>query len=306
MSIAAGRRKTLVVITGATASGKTSLAVDVALRLGCHVVSADSRQIYLDIPISTATPTPEEMRGVPHHFISTLPLDSYFSAAEFEKRSLELLGRLWHDSDIQVMCGGSMMYVDAVTRGIDLLPTVSEANRARAAAIFAEGGIEAIREELRRVDPAYSMRVDLDNHKRMVHAVEVSYEAGRPYSELLTGEVAERDFRILRFAVDHPRQQLFDRINRRVDAMIGQGLEEEARRVEPLRHLNSLNTVGLKEMFAMFDGTMDRETAIARIGKNTRVYAKKQLTWLRRRPDETIMIPAADPSAMAETILSHF
>lgn len=178
-----------------------------------------------------------------------------------------------------------MMYIDAVCNGIDLLPTVSDENRAAALEVYTRGGIEALIEALRVHDPDYlATAPDLNNHKRLVHALEISMEAGRPYSSLLTGRKTERPFRIIKLALNPPREVLFDRINRRVDAMIAAGMEEEARRVYPLRHLNSLNTVGYKELFAMFDGTMDRETAIARIGKNTRVYAKKQLTWLKRDP----------------------
>lgn len=178
------------------------------------------------------------------------------------------------------------MYIDAVCHGIDALPTVSAANRDAAHGVYASRGLAGVIEELRKVDPEYlETAPDLQNHKRLVHALEISWEAGAPYSSLLTGHKTQRPFRILKFAIDLPRDVLFDRINRRVDSIVAAGLEEEARRVYPQRRLNSLNTVGLKEMFAMFDGEMDRPTAIARIAKNTRVYAKKQLTWLRRDPD---------------------
>jgi len=183
------------------------------------------------------------------------------------------------------------MYIDAVTRGIDDLPTISDPIRSHALAIFADGGIEAVRQRLQELDPDYYEIVDRNNHKRMIHAIEITLQAGVPYSSLRTGAKKERPFRILKFAIDLPRDVLFDRINRRVDAMIRDGLEQEARRVYPMRHLNSLNTVGYKEMFAIFDGKMDRETAIARMAKNTRVYAKKQLTWLRRDPSVIWITP---------------
>lgn len=292
-------RPTLIVITGATASGKTSLAIDVASRLGCHIISADSRQIYRGIPIATAAPSSRQLAEVPHHFVGILGLDEYYSAAQFETDVMALLPRLWNENRYAVMCGGSMMYVDAVTRGIDEFPTVSEEVRRHTYNIYREHGIDRLRKEFESVDPVTYARIDLNNHKRMIHALEISIEAGVPYSSLCTGRVKERPFRVVKVAVDYPREALFDRINRRVMQMVADGLEEEARSVYHLRNLNSLNTVGLKEMFAMIDGTMDRDTAIARIQKNTRVYAKKQLTWLRRFND-TLMLP---PMATADDVL---
>lgn len=279
------QKNKLIVITGATGSGKSAVALDIARRLGCHIISADSRQIFRGIPIGTAAPTADELAAVPHHFVAALDLDRQYSAAQYEADVMALLPRLWEQNPVQVMCGGSMMYIDAVCNGIDQLPTVSDKNRAEALEVYTSGGIEALIEALKVHDPDYlATAPDLNNHKRLVHALEISMEAGQPYSSLLTGRKTERPFRIIKLALNPPREVLFDRINRRVDAMIAAGMEEEARRVYPLRHLNSLNTVGYKELFAMFDGTMDRETAIARIGKNTRVYAKKQLTWLKRDP----------------------
>lgn len=276
---------TLIVVTGPTGSGKTDIAIQLAQKLGCEIISADSRQMYRDLPIGTAAPTARQLAAVPHHLVGNLALTDYYSAACFEQDVLELLPRLWQRSPYAIMCGGSMMYIDAVCNGIDQLPTVSDKNRAEALEVYTSGGIEALIEALKVQDPDYlATAPDLNNHKRLVHALEISMEAGQPYSSLLTGRKTERPFRIIKLALNPPREVLFDRINRRVDAMIAAGMEEEARRVYPLRHLNSLNTVGYKELFAMFDGTMDRDTAIARIGKNTRVYAKKQLTWLKRDP----------------------
>ena len=211
-----------------------------------------------------------------------LPLDGYYSAAQYESDVMALLPELWQHNHYAVMCGGSMMYVDAVTRGIDELPTISPEIRERVSRDFGERGIEWLRKELQTLDPRYYDIVDKNNHKRMVHALEICLQAGAPYSTLRTGAVKERPFDVLKVALDYPREQLFDRINSRVDAMVADGLEDEARSVYHLRHLNSLNTVGYKEMFQYFDGTMDRHTAIERIKKNTRVYAKKQLTWLKR------------------------
>lgn len=292
---------TLIVITGPTGSGKTDLAIDVATRLGCEIISADSRQLYRGLPIGTAAPTPDQLAAVRHHFVATLDLDQYYSAAQFEEDVMQLLPRLWTKSDYAVMCGGSMMYVDAVTRGIDLLPAISPEIRDYATSLYSQHGIGRIRQELLKLDPDYYQQVDLNNHKRLVHAVEISLQAGVPYSSLRTGTVKQRPFRIIKTAIDYPRNELFDRINRRVDRMIADGLEQEARSVYHLRHLNALNTVGYKEMFAYFDGTMDLSTAIARIRKNTRVYAKKQLTWLRRLDDTTMLQPS---QATATGILS--
>lgn len=284
----------LIVVTGPTASGKTTLAIELARAIGTEIISADSRQLFRDLSIGTARPTPEELAAVPHHFIATLGLDEYYSAAQYEEDVLRLLPDIFSRcGGNAVICGGSMMYVDAVCDGIDLLPTVSDENRARAYALYEAGGLPAVIRELERLDPAYLRHApDLKNHKRLVHALEISLEAGRPYSSMLTGEKKSRPFGILKFAIDHPREELFSRINRRVEVMMSQGLLEEVRRVYPHRELNSLNTVGYKELFAYLDGQWDLATAVARIQKNTRVYAKKQLTWLRRDPSVIWLDPS--------------
>ncbi|WP_295729121.1 tRNA (adenosine(37)-N6)-dimethylallyltransferase MiaA [uncultured Muribaculum sp.] len=283
----------LVVVTGPTGSGKTALAIELAQKLGCDIISADSRQLYRDIPIGTAAPTPEELGAATHHFVGTLALNEYYSAARYEEDVMALLPGLLRRDGCAVMCGGSMMYVDAVCHGIDDLPTVSDEVRASTLSLYEREGIEGLRATLRNLDPDYLAGADLSNHRRLIHAIEISIEAGVPYSSLRKGAIKERPFRTVKMMIDHPREELFNRINRRVDRMMAEGLEEEARRVYPLRHLNSLNTVGFKEMFAWFDGTMDRDTAVARIGKNTRVYAKKQLTWLKRDTG----VARLDPSA---------
>jgi len=284
--------KTLIVVTGPTASGKTALAIEIALSLGCEIISADSRQIYRGMSIGTAAPTAKELAAVRHHFIATLPLDAYYSAAEYESDVLALLPHLWEHSDYAVMCGGSMMYIDAVTRGIDDIPTISDGVRQNVLAEYESHGLEHMVRWLGEIDPESLESVDLQNPRRVVHAIEITLQSGTPASRLRTGRVKTRPWRTVTMAIDYPREQLFDRINRRVDKMIADGLETEAAALYPLRHVNSLNTVGYKEMFAMMDGTMDRDTAIARLAKNTRVYAKKQLTWLKRRPEVHYLDPS--------------
>lgn len=276
---------TLVVITGPTGVGKSDTAVWLARELNAEIISADSRQLYRDIPIGTAAPTAEQMAEVKHHFVGTLSLEEYYSAAQFEDDVMQLLPQLFARSPYVVMCGGSMMYVDAVCKGIDSIPTISDEIRHEVVERFERDGAEAMREELRRLDPVYYNQVDLKNHKRVIHAVEICLQAGRPYSELRTNSVKQRPFRIVKIGLNLPREQLFDRINHRVEKMIEAGLVDEARRFYPQRHLNSLNTVGYKELFAWMDGTMDYDTAVARIQKNTRVYAKKQLTWYAKDTD---------------------
>lgn len=294
---------TLVIVTGATASGKTALAVELAQALGTEIISADSRQLYRDLTVGTAPPSADQLAAVPHHFVGTLALDQYYSAAQFEEDVMQTLPGIFSRCGSRaVMAGGSMMYIDAVCRGIDALPTVSEENRRAAYAILDNEGLDGVIARLQQLDPEFLRTTpDLKNHKRLVHALEVTLQAGRPYSSLITGRTRQRPFRILKFAIDMPREELFDRINRRVEAMMEAGLLDEARRVYPLRHakaghpvLNALNTVGYKELFACFDGEMDLATAVARIQKNTRVYAKKQLTWLRRDPS-VIWLPTSGP-----------
>ena len=262
--------------------GKTAAAIEVAQHLGCDIINADSRQVFKGIPIGTAAPTPEEQALVRHHFVQFKELDEYYSAAQYEADAMQLLPQLWQQGDYVVMCGGSMMYVDAVCNGIDDIPDISDEVRHAVKKLWHEQGLEPLLAELERLDPVYFAQVDKQNHRRVLHAVEVCRQAGVPYSTLRTGKAKQRPFNIIKVGLNMERELLFDRINRRVDAMIEQGLEEEARSVFHLRHLNSLNTVGYKEMFAWFDGTMDRHTAIERIKKNTRLYAKKQLRWLQR------------------------
>lgn len=277
--------KILIVITGPTGVGKTAAAIALAQQLQCDIINADSRQIYRGIPICTAAPTPEELAAVRHHFVAFKDLEEAYSAAQFESDVLQLLPSLWQQGDYAVLCGGSMLYVDAVCRGIDQLPDISPEVRNAVKEKLHNEGLESLVTELEQLDPEYAATIDRKNTSRVCHGVEICRQAGVPYSTLRTGTAKQRDFRIIKLALNVERDELYRRINTRVDRMIEAGLEQEARSVYHLRHLNSLNTVGMKEMFAIFDGTMDRHTAIERMKKNTRVYAKKQLTWYRRDPD---------------------
>ena len=277
--------KTLIVITGPTGVGKTAAAIRLAQQLHCDIINADSRQIYRGIPICTAAPTPEELAAARHHFVAFKDLQETYSAAQFENDVMELLPTLWQQGDFAVMCGGSMLYVDAVCRGIDQLPDITREVRAAVKEKLQLEGLESLVAELELLDPQYASTIDRKNTSRVCHGVEICRQAGVPYSTLRTGTAKKRDFNIIKLALNVERDELYRRINARVDRMIKAGLEEEARAVFHLRHLNSLNTVGMKEMFAIFDGTMDRHTAIERMKKNTRVYAKKQLTWYKRDAD---------------------
>ena len=294
---------TLVVITGPTGVGKTDTAISIAQALSAEIISADSRQLYHDIPIGTAAPSAQQMKFIPHHFVGTLSLDEYYSAAQFENDVMTLLPKLFERSPYVVMCGGSMLYIDAVCKGIDEIPTISDKIRNMVYAEYEQYGLDYMLQRLQELDPQHYEIVDKKNYKRVVHAVEICLQAGQPYSSIRTGTTKQRPFRIIKVGLNLPREQLFDRINRRVLAMIDEGLIDEAKRVYHLRHLNSLNTVGFKEMFAYFDGTMDYETAVARMQKNTRVYAKKQLTWYAK--DESMKWFTPNDPTILEYILQQ-
>lgn len=282
---------TLVVILGPTAVGKTELTLSLAERYACPILNCDSRQIYRDMRIGTAAPTPEQLARARHYFVGQLALDEYYSAAKYEQDVLRLASELFKTHDILIMSGGSMMYIDAVCNGIDDIPTVDDEVRATLAKRFREEGLDPLLSELKLVDPVHYDYVDHMNAKRVVHALEVYYTTGKPYSSFLTRktlrcgtsapETADRPFRILKIGLERPREELFARINARVDHMVDSGLLHEAMTLLPYRHENALNTVGYKEMFNVLDGTWELPMAIERMKKNTRVYAKKQMTWFK-------------------------
>ena len=278
-------QKTLLVLLGPTGVGKTELSIQLAEQFKCPIINADSRQIYKDIEIGTAAPTAEELARVKHYFVHTLGLDEYYSAAEFEKDVLTLLDELFKAHDVVVLSGGSMMYIDAVTKGIDDIPTVDDETRAMLRKRFEKEGLEPLLAELKLLDPQYYEIVDHRNHKRVVHALEICYMTGKTYTSFRTNTLKERPFNVVKFGLMRDREQLFARINARVDQMMQEGLMEEVKRVYPQRHQNSLNTVGYKELFKVLDGEWELSMAVERIKKNTRVYAKKQMTWYKHDAD---------------------
>lgn len=278
--------KTLIVITGPTAVGKTALCLDIAQHFGIPVINADSRQIYKELKIGTASPTIEQMRRVPHYFVGSLSLHDYYSASLFEQQVLEILQREFEHSDYALLTGGSMMYIDAVCNGIDDIPTVDDATREALKARLSSEGLEPLVEELRRLDPEYYEIVDKQNPRRVVHGLEICLMTGKTYTSFRKREKKERPFRIVKIGLNRDREELYNRINQRVDQMMTDGLLDEAQRLYPMRHMNALNTVGYKEMFAYIDGTWTLEEAVERIKGNTRRYARKQLTWYKK--DEQI------------------
>lgn len=278
--------KTLIVITGPTAVGKTALCLDIAQHFGIPVINADSRQIYKELKIGTASPTIEQMRRVPHYFVGSLSLHDYYSASLFEQQVLEILQREFEHSDYALLTGGSMMYIDAVCNGIDEIPTVDDATREALKARLSSEGLEPLVEELRRLDPEYYEIVDKQNPRRVVHGLEICLMTGKTYTSFRKREKKERPFRIVKIGLNRDREELYNRINQRVDQMMTDGLLDEAQRLYPMRHMNALNTVGYKEMFAYIDGTWTLEEAVERIKGNTRRYARKQLTWYKK--DEQI------------------
>ena len=274
--------KTLVVILGPTGIGKTETSINVAEHFSIPIVNADSRQIFYEIPIGTAAPTAEQQRRVRHFFVGTHHIQDYYSASLYEQDVIGLLDSLFAESDIAMMCGGSMMYIDAVCNGIDDIPTVDEATRTLMKHRLAEEGLPALVDELRRLDYEHWQVVDKNNPRRVEHALEICHMTGKTYSSFRTNQVRQRPFRILKIGLTAPRDILYDRINRRVLKMLDEGLVDEARRVYHLRELNALNTVGYKELFEHFDGLTTLDEAVYKIQSNSRRYCRKQQTWFKK------------------------
>lgn len=260
--------------------------MDIAKHFGIPIINADSRQIYRELKIGTARPTDEQIQAVRHYFVGMLGLDDYYSASLFEQQVLQLLDQLFQTSDYALLTGGSMMYIDAVCDGIDDIPTIDEETRRLMKQRLADEGLEALCEELRRLDPEYYEIVDRQNPRRVVHALEICTMTGKTYTSFRRRERRQRPFRIVKIALNRPREELYERINRRVDQMMSDGLLDEARALYPKKELNALNTVGYKELFDYLDGRWPLEEAVERIKGNTRRYARKQLTWYKK--DEQI------------------
>ena len=283
--------KSLLILLGPTGVGKTDLSIDIAKYYNTEIISCDSRQIYKEMSIGTAVPDEQTLETIPHHFIRSHSIYDYYNASKFEIEVLEKLEVLFQKKDVVLMTGGSMMYIDALCKGIDDLPEVDEELRRSLMARMESEGIESLRNELRYHDPVYYSEVDLRNPKRILHALEICMMTGTPYSSFRTNISKKRDFNIIKLGINRDREVLYHRINQRVDEMFKEGLEKEAHSLFPFRHLNSLNTVGYREMFDYFDGKMTLEEAKERIKANSRKYARKQLTWFRRDPGITWFTP---------------
>mgnify|MGYP000078791763 FL=1 len=277
--------KTLLVLLGPTGVGKTDLSIEIARYFDTSVISCDSRQIYKEMRIGTAVPSAEQLAAVQHFFIQTISVQDYYNSWQFEVEALSRIRELFETRDVVLMTGGSMLYIDAVCKGIDDIPTIAPELRAELMEIFKREGLEPIQAMLKELDPVFYGQVDLNNGKRVLHAVEVCKMAGVPYSSLRTNTPKDRGFNILRIGLNREREELYDRIDRRVDMMLEEGLEEEVRQLCPFRHLNALNTVGYKEFFDYFENKTDYNEAIRLIKRDTRRYARKQLSWFRRDPD---------------------
>jgi tRNA dimethylallyltransferase len=273
---------TLLVVLGPTGVGKSAISIQLAKYYQTEIISADSRQFYKELSIGTAVPSVDELKEVPHHFIQTKSIFDYYNVSAYENEALELIGKLFQSKDLLILTGGSMLYIDTICKGIDDIPTVDPEIREEVIDWYVTNGIEALRERLLEVDPEYYHIVDLNNHKRMLHAVEIHQMTGLPFSSFRKNTKRERPFRIIKIGINQDREILYDRINARVLKMMEAGLLEEAKTVYLHRKLNSLNTVGYKELFAHFDGECTLDEAVDLIQRNTRKYARKQLTWFRR------------------------
>lgn len=295
--------KTLLVLLGPTGVGKTELSIQIARKINSPIISADSRQLYKELIIGTAAPTRQQLLQVKHYMVGTLALTDYYSASQYEEDVLALLAELYQTHSTAVLTGGSMMYIDAICKGIDEMPTVTPEIRQTIWEQYDRHGLEPILAELKEKDPRHYEEVDRNNYKRVIHAVEICRMTNHPYSSFRTHTCKERPFRIIKIGLTRPREELYQRINERVDKMICDGLVDEAHRFYPYRQLNALNTVGYKELFLYFDGEYPLEHAIEKIKRNSRIYARKQMTWFKR-DKETHWFHPEDKDGIYNTLSS--
>lgn len=294
--------KTLITLQGPTGVGKTELSLRLAEFFDTCILNADSRQVYRDIPIGTAAPTEAERQRVPHHFVGMLALTDYYSAAQYESDVMRLLlEEVFPQKDVAILSGGSMMYIDAVCKGIDDIPTIDEDTREMMRERYVREGLAPLAEELRLLDPDYYAVCDIRNPKRVVHALEICYMTGRTYTSFRVRRQAQRPFRIIKIGLQREREELYERINSRVTSMMQDGWLDEAKRVLPFRDCNSLNTVGYKELFKYLDGEWELDFALEKIRRNTRVYSRKQMTWFRR-DDEVLWYHPDDVNGILEDL----
>ena len=285
--------KTLIVIAGPTASGKTAFSIELAKALNTVILSADSRQFYKEMSIGTAAPTKDELSQVQHYFVHHISIEDKYDVADYERDALQLLDKLFKTHDAVIMTGGSGLFIDAVCNGIDAMPDVEPEIREKIQKLYDGGGLKALQDEVQHLDPEYFAQVDQQNPRRLQRALEVCYQTGQPFSSFRSGNAVQRDFDIKKYALLWDRQSLIERIDNRVDMMMEQGLLNEAKALYPKRHLNALNTVGYKELFAYFDGQCTLEEAVEQIKIHTRQYAKRQMTWLRKDKAYRWIIPEA-------------
>jgi tRNA dimethylallyltransferase len=279
------KNKNLISVVGPTGIGKTRLAIDLAKYFNTEIISCDSRQFFDEMKIGTASPSKEELAEAPHHFIGNLSVEEYYSIGQYEEDALKKLDELFENHDTVILVGGSMMYEKAVIEGLNDLPEADEDNQKKLHEILENEGVEKLQGILKELDPEYFTVVDFHNHRRLLRAIDVIWQTNKKYSELIAVSQDSRDFSTIRIGIEAPREELYDRINRRVDIMMEKGLLAEAKGLEKFKHLTALNTVGYSELFKYFDDEWDLDFAISEIKKNSRRYAKRQLTWYRKADD---------------------